>query len=94
MKRSGWLLILVVGFAAGCSSDSAQTADSSDISARAREALPEWVNLEDVLKDNTGCYAYFDRGAKWVRPVLEDQGRPISVPYTNLMLPTKRIVET
>jgi len=54
-----------------------EKADWSGISDKARAALPDHTGPEDVLRDNTGCYAIFDRGDNWVRPLLNAEGDQI-----------------
>lgn len=57
------------------SGDGGTAADrDAPISDRALSALPDTVNPEDVLLDLEGCYAYFDRNDKWVRPLTDSEG--------------------
>ena len=61
---------------AACASEVA-VEDDSDISAEARAALPEGISISDVAQDLDGCYAYFDTGDQWVRPLLGGEGKQI-----------------
>lgn len=77
-------LVLTLSFGiAGCATengpeDPSVTPDfGPEISDRARAALPEYAGPDDVLKDNQGCYAVFDAGDQWVRPLLDQQGDQI-----------------
>lgn len=77
MRNAGLSLTLVTSLVAGCVTEPDQTAQFDDISAKARDALPEGTSLEDVAKDNDGCYSVFDHGDQWVRPLLDNQGNQI-----------------
>ena len=74
--RVGVVLASSVLLLSACASEVA-VEDDNDISAEARAALPEGIGVSDVARDLDGCYAYFDKGDQWVRPLLDSQEKQI-----------------
>jgi hypothetical protein len=75
--RASALFAVVAVTAAACQAPPTSGAGYSDISAKARAALPESSSLEDVLRDNEGCYSIYMEEENFVRGLLDDSGAQV-----------------